>query len=60
VADDSKDCILVGLPADSENFMSFLGNAMAKTAELVDTFIQYSELLIIHYVQRWGFVREDA
>lgn len=52
--------ILVGLPSNTEQFMPTLGNAMKRTSELVDKFIHHSELLIIHHLQRWGYIKMDC
>ena len=52
--------ILVGLPSDTEQFMATLGNAMRKTSELVDKFVQHSEELIIHHLKRWGYIKMDC
>jgi hypothetical protein len=51
--------ILVGLPCDSENFMSILGEAMGKTSRLVERFVEASEALIVHYLHQWGYVRME-
>jgi hypothetical protein len=51
--------ILVGLPSDTKEFMPALGNAMAKTSDLINKFIRDAELFIIHHVGQWGYRRKE-
>jgi hypothetical protein len=50
--------ILVGLSSDTEEFFSVLGDAMAKTRDLVIKFTDNADRLIAHHLKTWGFKKE--
>ena len=50
--------ILVGLSSNTEEFFSALGDAMAKTRDLVIKFADNAERLIALHLKAWGFQRE--
>jgi len=52
--------ILVGLSSNTEEFYSALGDAMAKTRDLVIKFTDSAESLIAHHLKAWGFQREES
>jgi hypothetical protein len=52
--------ILVGLSSNTEEFYSALGDAMAKTRDLVIKFTNSAESLIAHHLKAWGFQKEDS
>ena len=47
--------ILVGHPAGKDEFTIVLADAAAKTDKLVTSFIESTEALISHHLQRWDF-----
>src|ERR1017187_11026417 len=50
--------ILAGLSSNTEEFFSALGDAMAKTRDLVIKFADNAERLIALHLKAWGFQRE--
>jgi hypothetical protein len=50
--------ILAGLSSDTEEFFLVLGDAMAKTRDLVMKFTDNAERLIAHHLKVWGFKKE--
>lgn len=52
--------ILVGHSSNTEEFYSALGDAMAKTRELVIKFVDGAESLIAHHLKAWGFQKEES
>jgi len=52
--------ILVGLSSNTEAFYSALGDAMAKTRDLVIKFTNSAESLIAHHLKAWGFQKEES
>ncbi len=52
--------ILVGLPSNTEQFFSVLGDAMSKTRDLVNKFTDEAEILIAHHLKQRGFEKEQG
>jgi hypothetical protein len=50
--------ILAGLSSETEEFFSVLGDAMAKTRDLVINFEDHAERLIGRHVKAWGFKKQ--